>query len=272
VDGLLAHQLLAGAQQGPHLLHRRLGHEACADQAVRQQIGEPDRVRDIGLASWHVLHMRGVGQDQGDVAVGQDVPDRLPLDAGSHYRDMGAAGLGQPGRQRQQTGRRGIERIFAHPAQYLVLREYRQAIEDAETRLQRLEQQIAELVKSWSMAPVIEAYQAMRRAAFLTAVTFLAEIGDVRRFDTPRQLMAYLGLVPSERSTGEQVRRGNITKGRQSPSPAGPYGGRLDVSLSGAPEPAPLDPAGAFAKSGVRNRLEGAGATMRPLSPIDGNR
>jgi len=92
------------------------------------------------------------------------------------------------------------------------LNEYRQAIEDAETRLERLEQQIAELVTSWSMAPVIEAYQAMRGVAFLTAVTFVAEIGDVRRFDTPRQLMAYLGLVPSERSTGELVRRGNITK------------------------------------------------------------
>lgn len=102
--------------------------------------------------------------------------------------------------------------IFAHPAQYLVLREYRQAIEDAGTRLERLERQIAELVASWSMAPVIEAYQAMRGVAFLTAVTFVAEIGDVRRFETPRQLMAYIGLVPSERSTGELVRRGNITK------------------------------------------------------------
>ena len=61
-------------------------------------------------------------------------------------------------------------------------------------------------------APVVEAYQAMRGVAFLTAVTFVAEIGDVRRFETPRQLMAYLGLVPSERLTGEQVRRGSITK------------------------------------------------------------
>src|SRR4051812_43644895 len=102
--------------------------------------------------------------------------------------------------------------IFVHPAQYLVLREYRQAIEDAETRLERLTQQVAEMVPSWSMAPVIEAYQTMRGVAFLTAVTFVAEIGDVRRFETPRQLMAYLGLVPSERSTGERVRRGSITK------------------------------------------------------------
>ena len=102
--------------------------------------------------------------------------------------------------------------IFEHPAQYLVLREYRQAIEDAEARLKRLTQQVADVVSTWSMAPVVEAYQAMRGVAFLTAVTFVAEIGDVRRFETPRQLMAYLGLVPSERSTGEQVRRGSITK------------------------------------------------------------
>jgi transposase len=101
---------------------------------------------------------------------------------------------------------------FAHPAQFLVLREYRQAIEDAETRLERLTLQVAELATSWSMAPIVEAYQAMRGVAFLTAVTFVAEVGDVRRFETPRQLMAHLGLVPSERSTGEAVRRGSITK------------------------------------------------------------
>jgi transposase len=62
------------------------------------------------------------------------------------------------------------------------------------------------------MAPAVAAYQALRGVAFLSAVTFVAEIGDVKRFDTPRQLMAYLGLVPSESSTGERVRRGSITK------------------------------------------------------------
>jgi len=62
------------------------------------------------------------------------------------------------------------------------------------------------------MAPVVEAYQALRGVALLTAVTFVAEIGDVRRFESPRQLMAYLGLVPCESSTGERVRRGSITK------------------------------------------------------------
>ena len=101
---------------------------------------------------------------------------------------------------------------FAHPAQHLVLAEYRQAIADAEKRLEGLSQQVAEVIPTWSMAPVIAAYQAMRGIALLAAVTFAAEVGDVRRFDTPRQLMAYLGLVPSESSTGEQVRRGGITK------------------------------------------------------------
>jgi transposase len=61
------------------------------------------------------------------------------------------------------------------------------------------------------MAPVVEAYQAMRGASFLVAVTFAAEIGDVRRFETPRQLMSFLGLVPAERSTGDTIRRNGLT-------------------------------------------------------------
>jgi len=56
-----------------------------------------------------------------------------------------------------------------------------------------LDEQLAAIVPTWSMAPVVEAYQAMRGASFLVAVTFAAEIGDVRRFETPRQLMAFLG-------------------------------------------------------------------------------
>ena len=61
------------------------------------------------------------------------------------------------------------------------------------------------------MAPVVDAYQAMRGASFLVAVIFAAEIGDVRRFETPRQLMSFLGLVPSESSTGATVRRSGLT-------------------------------------------------------------
>jgi transposase len=101
---------------------------------------------------------------------------------------------------------------FEHPAHYIVLAEYTQAIEDAAVRLDRLTKQVVETATSWSMAPVVEAFQAMRGVAFMTAVTFVVEIGDVRRFDNPRRLMAYLGLVPSESSTGERAKRGGITK------------------------------------------------------------
>ena len=85
------------------------------------------------------------------------------------------------------------------------------AIEDALQRLRRLEKQLALIVPAWSMAPVVEAYQAMRGASFLVAVTFAAEIGDVRRFDTPRQLTSFLGLVPAESSTGDTIRRKGLT-------------------------------------------------------------
>ncbi len=100
---------------------------------------------------------------------------------------------------------------FAHPAQQIVFQDQVDVIAEAQARLARLDRQLAELVPGWSMAPVVAAYQAMRGVSFLVAVTFAAEIGDVRRFQTPRQLMAFLGLVPSERSTGETVRRGGLT-------------------------------------------------------------
>jgi transposase len=100
---------------------------------------------------------------------------------------------------------------FAHPAQQIVFQEAIDAIGDAAQRLHRLEQQLVAIVPSWSMAPVVEAYQAMRGASFIVAVTFAAEIGDVCRFDNPRQLMSFLGLVPAESSTGEAVRRKGLT-------------------------------------------------------------
>jgi transposase len=100
---------------------------------------------------------------------------------------------------------------FDHVAQQIVFQETVEAIAEAVERLHRLDEQLAAIVPSWSMAPVVEAYQAMRGASFLVAVTFAAEIGDVRRFDTPPQLMAFLGLVPGERSTGDTVRRSGLT-------------------------------------------------------------
>jgi transposase len=100
---------------------------------------------------------------------------------------------------------------FEHSAQQIVFQDAVDAIADAAARLIRLDEQLVGIVPSWSMAPVVEAYQAMRGVSVIVAVTFVAEIGDVRRFENPRQLMAFLGLVPSERSTGERVRRAGLT-------------------------------------------------------------
>ena len=77
-----------------------------------------------------------------------------------------------------------------------------------ERRVARLTRQIIELMPTWSMAPVATAIQAMRGVALINAVTIVAEVGDFARFGNPRQLMAYLGLVPSEHSSGIRVRRG----------------------------------------------------------------
>jgi len=102
---------------------------------------------------------------------------------------------------------------FAHPAQQVVLQEQIDAIAEAERRRDRLGEQIRELVSDWSMAPVVAALQAMRGIAFLSAVVLMAEVGDFRRFTNPRQLMAWLGLVPSEHPSGAKIERGGITIG-----------------------------------------------------------
>ena len=101
---------------------------------------------------------------------------------------------------------------FEHPAQQIVLQDYIHAVADAEARIERLTRQNAVPLPSWRLAPVFEAIQAMRGGAFIVAVTVVAEVGDFNRFDNPRQLMAYLGLTPSEHSSGASVRRGGITK------------------------------------------------------------
>jgi transposase len=101
---------------------------------------------------------------------------------------------------------------FEHPAQRLAYQEMLNAVRSTAERIDRLEAALAEIVPAWTMAPVVAAFQAMRGVGFTTATTLVAEAGDIRRFDHPRQLMAFLGLVPSERSTGEARRQGGITK------------------------------------------------------------
>jgi len=105
-----------------------------------------------------------------------------------------------------------LQQVMDHPAQQIVLQEYLDAVREATTRVQRLTGQIRELLPQWRRAPFVQAYQALRGVALIAATTVVAEVGDLSRFRNPKELMAYLGLVPSERSSGASVRRGPITK------------------------------------------------------------
>jgi transposase len=104
------------------------------------------------------------------------------------------------------------EVVCATPAQQIVFQEYVRAVNEHTERLQRLEQELHEQVQTWRLQPVVEALQALRGVQFTVAVTIIAELGDLTRFDNPRQLMSYLGLTPSEYSSGERRRQGSITK------------------------------------------------------------
>jgi len=104
------------------------------------------------------------------------------------------------------------ELVLAHAAHKVVLEEYLLAITQATERIHRLEAHLATLAADWRMKPVVDALQGLRGVQLLTAVALVAELGDLTRFAHPRQLMAYLGLVPSESSSGGTRRQGSITK------------------------------------------------------------
>ncbi len=87
-----------------------------------------------------------------------------------------------------------------------------QTINQRIKRLERLETELQHQVKNWRYYPVVKTIQAMRELRMLVAVGVVAELGDLRRFDHPRKLMAYLGLVPSAKSRGDKRKQGKLTK------------------------------------------------------------
>jgi transposase len=104
------------------------------------------------------------------------------------------------------------EVVCPTPVQQIVFQEYVRAVTEQHERVQRLETELHEHVKTWRLYPVVEAIQALRGVQLTGAVILIAELGDLTRFDTPRKLMSYLGLTPSEYSSGERRRQGGITK------------------------------------------------------------
>ena len=101
---------------------------------------------------------------------------------------------------------------FDHTALDSVLSESLQAVHDQTARIERYEQRLAELVPKTEQAKLIEALQAFRGIELLTAASIAYELGDLRRFPSPKKLMSYLGTTPSEDTSGDRVRRGAITK------------------------------------------------------------
>jgi transposase len=103
---------------------------------------------------------------------------------------------------------------FEQTSQQVVLGDYLHEVDHARERIVRLEKAIDEAIATMPerMRAVMEALQALRGVAKLSAVTVVAELGEVSRFERPRQLMDYSGMVSSEHSTGETTRRGGITR------------------------------------------------------------
>ena len=157
------------------------------------------------------------------------------------------------------------EQRFEHPAQQIVFEELIQAVEQVMARRDRLEQQMIALVPNWSLQPVVAALQALRGVAMVAAIILAAEIGDFRRFANPRQLMAWLGLVPREHSSGASTSRGAITKAgngrarRLLIESAWTY--RLPARIASQPLGAQCGPA----RSSEGGRLEGASPALCPL-------
>jgi transposase len=99
-----------------------------------------------------------------------------------------------------------------HPVQQIGFQEYLNGITESTQRIERLEQAMRDALEDWRLKPVVQALQALRGVQLIAAMTLTAELQDFLRFEHPRQLMAYVGLVPGEYSTGGKRRQGSITK------------------------------------------------------------
>lgn len=104
------------------------------------------------------------------------------------------------------------ELVLPHPAMKAILEESLMAVSDAGERIARCEAAMAELLETWRLKPAVEALMAFKGFQLVAAMITVSELGDLRRFEHPRQLMAYLGLVPSESTSSNKRRQGAITK------------------------------------------------------------
>ncbi len=102
--------------------------------------------------------------------------------------------------------------IMPQPPQQIAFQEYIHAIDAAGARLDRLNQAVLDALPGWKWAPVVRALMCLRGVQELTGMTLVAEVGDFSRFEEPRSLMHFLGLTPSEHSSGGSRTQGGITR------------------------------------------------------------
>ena len=135
---------------------------------------------------------------------------------------------------------------FSQEVHRIVFQDYVETVWTAQERRDALIERIGATTASWSLGPLVEALRGLRGTDLLSSATFLATTGDLSRFESPRMLMGYLGLVPSEHSSGGSIRRGGITKtGNREAADADRS--RMELSLS-------------------RPRGQGKGGDPRPLA------
>ena len=104
------------------------------------------------------------------------------------------------------------ELVLPHPAMKVILEEYLISIEAAGERIERCEAAMRELLEKWRLKPAVQALMAMKGFQIVAAMILVSELGAIDRFTHPRQVMAYLGLVPSENTSSDKRRQGAITK------------------------------------------------------------
>jgi transposase len=122
------------------------------------------------------------------------------------YRYQGKANWSQPHMRYLR------ELVLPHPAMKAILEEYLQGIDAAHARVERIEASMLNLLQTWRLNPAVQALMAFRGFQLVAAMVTVSELGDIHRFEHPRQLMTYLGLVPTEDSSGPRQRLGKISR------------------------------------------------------------
>lgn len=155
------------------------------------------------------------------------------------------------------------------PAQQIVFQEYVHTVTEQTDRLRRLEGELHTAVTTWRLQPVVDAVQALRGLDLTGAVTLIAEVGDLTRFDTPRKLMSYLGLTPSEYSSGASRRQGGHHQGGERARAPGARRRRVGLSVSGESQPSSAAPAGKGSDGGPGHCVEGSGAAVQAVPVVE---